>query len=132
MESGVNASGPSSAEAEAGDPPEQMEGPIVGDVYSVASRAYSVIQQRESHPVVVLSPIAGTDEWNVWPRTSQKSRPGIDHDPNLSLGLERAGRFCGRDITRLPGHVFSDPKLSKHRGTLDPATFTKLMDWWLA
>jgi hypothetical protein len=121
----------SSTDGAAGDPSEPAEHPLVGDVYSVASRAYAVIQQRESHPVVVLSPIAGTDEWNVWPRTSKKDRPGIDHDPNLSLGVERPGRFCGRDITRLPGHVFSDPKLSTHLGALEPAMLKKLMDWWL-
>lgn len=97
----------------------------------MASRAYAVIQQRESHPVVVLSPIAGTNEWYVWVRTSKMDRPGLDHPPNLSLGLERPGRFCGRDITRLPGHVFLDPSLSTHRGALEPAMFKKLMDWWL-
>lgn len=116
----------------AGGDPEPAPHPIVGDVYSIASRAYAVIQKRESHPAVVLSPIAGTGDWNVWVRTSQLDRPGIDHAPDLSLRLERRGRFCGRDIARLPAHVFMDPDLAEHRGTLDAETFRKLMDWWLA
>jgi hypothetical protein len=127
----VSASEPSSTDAAAGEDAKPAGHPRVGDVYSVASRAYAVIQQRESHPVVVLSPITGTNEWNVWPRTSKLDRPGIDHPPNRSLRLERPGRFCGRDITRLPGHVFLDPALSSHRGTLEPEMFKKLMDWWL-
>ena len=105
--------------------------PIVGDVYSVKSRAYAVIHARESHPVVVLSPIAGTDEWHVWVRSSKKDWPGFDHAPNRRLHLELPGRFCRRDVTRLPGHVFSDPELCEHRGTLESEMFKTLMDWWL-
>lgn len=103
----------------------------MGDVYDVASRAYPVIQQRESHPVVVLSHIAGTDEVYVWPRTSKLDRPGIDHAPNKALGLDRPGRFCGRDITRLKRRVFADPTLSRHRGPLEGPVLQRLMDWWL-
>jgi hypothetical protein len=109
----------------------EVNHPRAGHVYSVASRAYAVIQQRESHPVVVMSPIQGTGEWNVWVRTSKLDRPGFDHPTNLTLGLERRGRFCPRDITRLPSDVFLDPKLSTHRGALEPEMFKKLMDWWM-
>ncbi len=122
----------SSSRSPAGEGEQAVAHPVVGDVYSVASRAYDVIGKRESHPVVVLSPIAGTDEWHVWLRTSKMDRPGIDHPPNLSLKLDRPGRFCGRDVTRLAGHVFVDPELSTHRGTLEPEMFKRLMDWWLA
>lgn len=106
--------------------------PIIGDVYSVASRAYAVIHKRESHPIVVMSPIAGTDEWHVWVRSSQKNWPGFDHAPNFSLGLDRPGRFCPRNVTRLSEHVFRDAELCTHRGTLEPEMFKTLMDWWLS
>lgn len=111
---------------------ESVAHPIVGDVYSVKSRAYAVIHARESHPVVVMSPIAGTGEWHVWVRSSKKDWPGFDHGPNLSLGLDRPGRFCRRDVTRLPEHVFANPDLCTHRGTLEPEMFKTLMDWWLS
>lgn len=127
----MSASGTPPNNPTAGGEPEPAPHPIVGHVYSIASRAYAVIQKRGSHPAVVLSPIAGTDEWNVWVRTSQLDRPGIDHAPDPTLRLERRGRFCGRDIARLPSHVFMDPDLAEHRGTLDAETFKKLMDWWL-
>jgi hypothetical protein len=101
-------------------------------VYFVASRAYAVIHKREGHPIVVMSPIAGTGEWHVWVRSSKKDWPGFDHAPNLDLGLDLPGRFCRRDVTRLPGHVFRDPQLCTHRGTLEPEMFKTLMDWWLS
>lgn len=118
-----------SAEGTAED--DSPQHPLVGHVYDVASRAYPVIQQRESHPVVVLSEISGTDEVYVWPRTSKLDRPGIDHAPDKALGLERKGRFCGRDVTRLTRRVFADPTLSKHRGPLEASVFQRLLDWWL-
>jgi hypothetical protein len=120
------------AQEENGEDELELVHPQVGHVYSVASRAYAVIQNRESHPIVVMSPIQGTGEWNVWIRTSKLDRPGFDHPPNLALGLERKGKFCQRDITRLPGHVFLDPDLSTHRGPLEPQMFKTLMDWWLS
>lgn len=106
--------------------------PIVGDVYFVASRAYAVIHKRGGHPIVVMSPIAGTGEWHAWVRSSKKDWPGFDHAPNLDLGLDLPGRFCRRDVTRLPGHVFQDPQLCTHRGTLEPEMLKTLMDWWLS
>ena len=106
--------------------------PAPGDVYWVASRAYKVIGKKEGRPVVVMSEVAGANEWYVWPRTTKKDRPGIDHGRNLSIGMDKDGRFCGHDITRLAGHVFQDPELATFRGTIEPETFKKLMDWWLA
>lgn len=132
MSGGTSTSGGELPAAESpGGEVEPLQHPIVGDVYLIKSRAYAVIHAREGHPVVVMSPISGTDEWHVWVRSSKRDWPGFDHEPNARLGLDRPGRFCRRDVTRVSGHVFADPDLCEHRGTLEPEMFKTLMDWWL-